>query len=171
MPLDEIFVNDAPSVAAQETLGEHFPGGSGNPAVIIAAAGKLAEVSEAATRTDGVASVAPVSEGGRPGGEPLVVDGKVRIDATLKAATATTPRRRWPPCARQCTRCRARTPWSAATRPSSTTPSGRPRTTCMLIVPVVLAIILVILVFLLRSLLMPVLLVATVALNFQPISL
>lgn len=66
VPLDEIFVNDAPSVAAQETLGEHFPGGSGNPAVIIAAAGKLTEVSEAATRTEGVASVAPVSEGGRP---------------------------------------------------------------------------------------------------------
>ncbi len=31
VPFDEIFVNDAPSVAAQETLGRHFPGGAGNP--------------------------------------------------------------------------------------------------------------------------------------------
>ncbi|CAM5226099.1 hypothetical protein SVIOM342S_07247 [Streptomyces violaceorubidus] len=44
VPLDEIFVNDTPSVAAQRTLARHFPGGSGNPAVIIAEADRLAPV-------------------------------------------------------------------------------------------------------------------------------
>ncbi len=31
VPLDEILVNDAPSVSAQKTLGRHFPGGRGTP--------------------------------------------------------------------------------------------------------------------------------------------
>ncbi|MGW7469207.1 MMPL family transporter, partial [Streptomyces xantholiticus] len=66
VPLDEIFVNDASSVAAQEKLGEHFPGGSGNPAVIIADADRAAQVTAAARSTDGVASAGPVSASGRP---------------------------------------------------------------------------------------------------------
>lgn len=53
VPLDEIFVNDAPSVAAQETLGRHFPGGSGNPAVIIADADHVTRVTAAARATEG----------------------------------------------------------------------------------------------------------------------
>ncbi|WP_411080236.1 MMPL family transporter [Streptomyces sp. cmx-18-6] len=167
VPLDEIFVNDAPSVAAQKTLGEHFPGGSGNPAVIIAAADRLDEVTAAATRTDGVASVAPVSEGGRPGGEPLVVDGKVRIDATLKDAADSDRAKETVAALRDAVHA---VPESDALVGGYTAQQYDTQRTAeddrMLIVPVVLVIILVILVFLLRSLLMPVLLVTTVALNF-----
>lgn len=167
VPLDEIFVNDAPSVAAQETLSEHFPGGSGNPAVIIAAADRLTEVTEAATRTDGVASAAPVSASGRPGGEPLVVDGRVRIDATLKDAADSDGAKETVAALR--TEVHS-VPGSDALVGGYTAQQYDTQRTAendrTLIVPVVLAIILVILVFLLRSLLMPVLLVATVALNF-----
>ncbi|MFJ8969542.1 MULTISPECIES: MMPL family transporter [unclassified Streptomyces] len=167
VPLDEIFVNDAPSVAAQETLSEHFPGGSGNPAVIIAAADRLPEVTEAAERTDGVASVAPVSASGRPGGEPLVVDGKVRIDATLEDAADSDSAKEAVAALRTAVHA---VPGSDALVGGYTAQQYDTQRTAeddrMLIVPVVLAIILVILVFLLRSLLMPVLLVATVALNF-----
>ncbi|MER6022518.1 MMPL family transporter [Streptomyces anulatus] len=167
VPLDEIFVNDAPSVAAQETLSEHFPGGSGNPAVIIAAADRLPEVTEAAQRTDGVASVAPVSASGRPGGEPLVVDGKVRIDATLEDAADSDSAKEAVAALRTAVHA---VPGSDALVGGYTAQQYDTQRTAeddrMLIVPVVLAIILVILVFLLRSLLMPVLLVATVALNF-----
>ncbi|MFD5348163.1 MMPL family transporter [Streptomyces anulatus] len=167
VPLDEIFVNDAPSVAAQETLSEHFPGGSGNPAVIIAAADRLPEVTEAAQRTDGVASVAPVSASGRPGGEPLVVDGKDRIDATLEDAADSDSAKEAVAALRTAVHA---VPGSDALVGGYTAQQYDTQRTAeddrMLIVPVVLAIILVILVFLLRSLLMPVLLVATVALNF-----
>lgn len=167
VPLDEIFVNDAPSVAAQETLSEHFPGGSGNPAVIIAAADRLPEVTEAAERTEGVASVAPVSASGRPGGEPLVVDGKVRLDATLKDAADSDSAKEAVAALRTAVHA---VPGSDALVGGYTAQQYDTQRTAeddrMLIVPVVLAIILVILVFLLRSLLMPVLLVATVALNF-----
>ncbi|MFJ9624867.1 MMPL family transporter [Streptomyces sp. NPDC101181] len=168
VPLDEIFVNDAPSVSAQKTLGEHFPGGSGNPAVIIAAADRLKEVSTAATRTDGVASAAPVTESGRPGGgAPLVVDGRVRIDATLADAADSDAAKSAVAALREAVHA---VPEADALVGGYTAQQYDTQRTAAddrsLIVPVVLAIILVILVFLLRSLLMPVLLVVTVALNF-----
>ncbi|MFF9347026.1 MMPL family transporter [Streptomyces sp. NPDC014734] len=168
VPLDEIFVNDAPSVSAQKTLGEHFPGGSGNPVVIIADADRAARVTAAATGTEGVASAGAVSASGRPGaGEPLVVDGRVRIDATLKAAADSDAAKE------TVQRLRANlhaVPGADALVGGYTAQqydtqhtAARDRT---LIVPVVLGIILLILVLLLRSLFVPVLLVATVALNF-----
>ncbi|MFE2535524.1 MMPL family transporter [Streptomyces sp. NPDC059371] len=168
IPLAETFVNDAPSVAAQETLGRHFPGGSGNPAVIIANAGRVAQVTSAARATDGVASAAAVTASGRPGGgAPRIVGGRVRVDVTLRSAADTD--------AAKATVARLRTAVHAvpgadalvggyaAQQYDTRRTAERDRT---LIVPVVLAIILVILTVLLRSLLMPLLLVATVALNF-----
>ncbi|MFB6517066.1 MMPL family transporter [Streptomyces sp. NPDC056401] len=167
VPLDEIFVNDAPSVAAQQTLSEHFPGGSGNPAVVIANADRLDQVARAAGRTEGVAAVTPFTAPGPPGGAPLVANGKVRLDATLEAASDSR--------AAQQTVVRLRQALHAvpdadaivggytAQQYDTQRTAAQDRT---LIVPVVLAIILIILVGLLRSLLMPLLLVATVALSF-----
>ncbi|MER6205660.1 MMPL family transporter [Streptomyces sp. NPDC001642] len=168
VPLDEIFVNDAPSVAAQKTLGQHFPGGSGNPAVIIADADRAAQVTTAARNTKGVASVGAVSASGRPGaGTPLVVGGRVRIDAVLEAAADSDAAKE--------TVARLRTNLHAvagadalvggytAQQYDTQRTAARDRT---VIVPIVLGIILLILMLLLRSLLVPLLLVATVGLNF-----
>ncbi|MFE8956316.1 MMPL family transporter [Streptomyces althioticus] len=167
-PLDEIFVNDAPSVAAQKTLGEHFPGGSGNPAVILANADRLDEVTAAANKTEGVASAAPVSASGRPGGgEPLVVDGRVRVDATLEAAadsdTAKRAVERLRDNVHDISGADALVGGYTAQQVDTQQTASDDRT---LIVPIVLVVILLILVLLLRSVLVPVLLVATVALNF-----
>ncbi|MFJ8057456.1 MMPL family transporter [Streptomyces sp. NPDC096142] len=168
VPLDEIFVGHADSVTAQQTLGKHFPGGSGNPAVIITDADRAAQVTAAALRTEGVASAGTVSASGRPGaGKPLVVDGRVRIDAVLKAAADSDAAKE--------TIARLRAEVHAvpgadalvggytAQQYDTQRTAARDRT---VIVPIVLGIILVILMMLLRSLLVPVLLVATVALNF-----
>ncbi|WP_431993548.1 MMPL family transporter [Streptomyces albogriseolus] len=167
-PLDEIFVNDAPSVAAQETLGEHFPGGAGNPAVILANADRLDEVTAAADRTEGVASATPVSASGRPGGgEPLVVDGRVRIDATLEAAADSDAAKQAVERLRDnvhgVSGADALVGGYTAQQVDTQQTASDDRT---LIVPIVLVVILLILVLLLRSVLVPVLLVATVALNF-----
>ncbi|WP_261676182.1 MMPL family transporter [Streptomyces lusitanus] len=167
-PLDEIFVNDAPSVAAQKTLGEHFPGGSGNPAVILADADRLDEVTAAANKTEGVASAAPVSASGRPGGgEPLVVDGRVRVDATLEAAADSDAAKRAVERLRDnvhdISGADALVGGYTAQQADTQQTASDDR---MLIVPIVLVVILLILVLLLRSVLVPVLLVATVALNF-----
>ncbi|WP_327265212.1 MMPL family transporter [Streptomyces sp. NBC_01232] len=168
VPLDEIFVNDAPSVAAQATLGRHFPAGSGNPAVIIADAPAAARVAEAAAQVDGIDSAAPVDATGRPApASPLVVDGRVRIDATLSAAadsdTAKDAVARLRTAVHAVPDANALVGGYTAQQYDTQRTAERDR---MLIVPVVLAIILLILVALLRSLVLPVLLVATVALNF-----
>ncbi|GGP84297.1 MMPL family transporter [Streptosporangium pseudovulgare] len=164
VPLDETFVNDAPSVAAQATLSEHFPGGSGQPAVIVAPAGRAAAVAEKARGVEGVSSAEPVSRSGRPGGDPKVVDGRVLVEATLRDAPDGD--------AAQDTVKRLRAALDGedgvmvggySAQRYDTTETARSDT--LLIVPVVLAIILLILVFLLRSLVTPVLLVVTVALN------
>ncbi|WP_030769963.1 MMPL family transporter [Streptomyces sp. NRRL F-2664] len=168
VPLDEIFVSDAPSVGAQQTLGRHFPGGSGNPTVVIADADQAAQVTAAARATGGVASAAAVTSTGRPGpGDPLVVDGRVRIDVTLEAAADSDAAKDTVQRLRQ----RLHTVDGAdalvggytAQQYDTQATAARDRS---VIVPVVLAIILLVLVLLLRSLLVPVLLVATVALNF-----
>ncbi|MET9431761.1 MMPL family transporter [Streptomyces sp. NPDC003036] len=168
VPLDEIFVNDAPSVAAQRTLGEHFPGGSGNPAVIIARADRAAQVVAAARGTDGVAFAAPVTASGRPGtGTPLVVDGRVRVDATLTDAADSDAAKETVHRLRE--RVHAVPDADALVGGYTAQQYDTQRTAARdrsVIVPVVLGIILLILVALLRSLLVPVLLVATVALNF-----
>ncbi|MFK0258891.1 MMPL family transporter [Streptomyces sp. NPDC090445] len=168
VPLDEIFVNDPPSVAAQQTLGRHFPGGSGQPAVIITDAGKTAEVQAAAEKTEGVAVALTATSSGRPGaGEPLVVDGRVRIDATLQAAADSDAAKETVERLRN--RLHAIPGADAivgghtAQQYDTQQTAARDRT---VIVPVVLGIILLILILLLRALLVPVLLVATVALNF-----
>ncbi|CAL9639629.1 MMPL family transporter [Streptomyces sp. Tu 3180] len=168
VPLDEIFVNDAPSVAAQETLGEHFPGGSGNPAVIIADADRAAQVTAAARKTEGVAAAGSVSASGRPGtGEPLVVGGRVRIDATLESAADSDAAKETVERLRENVHAvpgaDALVGGYTAQQYDTQQTAARDRA---LIVPVVLGIILLILVLLLRSVLVPVLLVATVALNF-----
>ncbi len=76
----------SPSVAAQEHLSEHFPGGAGNPAVVIADAdGDAAEkVRTAAAAVEGVDSATLFAAPGS--GRPLVADGRVRIDVTLADA-------------------------------------------------------------------------------------
>ncbi|MEU8777095.1 MMPL family transporter [Streptomyces sp. NPDC048606] len=168
VPLDEIFVNDAPSVAAQQTLARHFPGGSGNPAVIITDAGRAAEVRAAAEATDGVVAVSPITTGGRPGtGTPLVVDGRVRLDATLEAAADSDAAKETVRVLRERVHAvegaDALVGGYTAQQYDTQRTSARDRT---VIVPVVLGIILLILVALLRAVVVPVLLVATVALNF-----
>ncbi|MFJ9945222.1 MMPL family transporter [Streptomyces erythrochromogenes] len=168
VPLDEIFVKDAPSVAAQKELGRHFPGGSGQPAVIITNTAQAADVQALASATDGVASAAPITASGRPGtGEPLAIDGRIRIDATLEAAADSDTAKRT--IAELRSRLHAVPEANAivggytAQQYDTEQTAARDRN---VIVPVVLGIILLILVLLLRSLLVPVLLVATVALNF-----
>ncbi|TDD42487.1 MMPL family transporter [Nonomuraea terrae] len=165
VPLEETFVNDAPSVAAQAALSEHFPGGSGQPAVIVAPAARAVAVVEKARAVDGVSSAAAVTASGRPGDDPKVVDGRVLVEATLRDAPDGD--------AAQDTVKRLRAALHAedgvlvgghSAQRYDTTEAAKQDT--LLIVPVVLAIILLILIVLLRSLAMPVLLVATVVLNF-----
>ncbi|MBD8058534.1 MMPL family transporter [Cellulomonas sp. JH27-2] len=87
----DVFRTDVDAVSGQEVLAEHFPAGSVQPATIIVDQDQADAVSQAAQGVDGVESVAPyagASAGaGEPdeGGEPVVVDGRVRLDVVTTA--------------------------------------------------------------------------------------
>lgn len=165
VPLDEIFVKDAPSVAAQARLSEHFPGGAGQPAVVIADADAAQRVKAAAQSVGGVDSATLFAAPGTR--QPLVADGRVRIDVTLADAADSDAAKRTVAALRGTLHA---VPGADALVGGFTAQQYDTQVTAerdrKLIVPVVLAIILVILAGLLRSLLLPVLLVATVGLNF-----
>ncbi|GHH33908.1 MMPL family transporter [Lentzea cavernae] len=150
----DVFLTPVESVAGQEVLSRHFPGGTGSPTVIIASESKTAEVVQKA-KVDGVADV-------RPSG---TADGLVRIEATLQDAPDSDA------AVEAVQRLRAAVDGIDGTKvggPTATlldtrTTSEHDR---MLIIPIVLVVIFLILALLLRSLLAPLLLIATVVLSF-----
>ncbi|MFB7670468.1 MMPL family transporter [Kitasatospora purpeofusca] len=178
VPQSELFVKAQPSAAGQRLLSAHFPGGSGNPAVIIAAADRAAPVTAAAAAVPGVAAVRATTAGA-PGGAqsggqgvasgvaPLVVDGRVRLEATLTdpadsdAAIATVHRLR--DAVHAVPDARALVGGYTAQQEDTRTTAAHDR---RLITPVVLLCVLAVLVLLLRSLVAPLLLAATVALSY-----
>lgn len=164
-PLDELFINDAPSVTTQQTIGEHFPAGIGAPAVVIAAEDDGDQIVRAATETDGVSGAAYA--GGAPGDGPRVVDGKVRVDVVLADAPDTREAER--------TVRELRTAVHAAADSEALVggytaqlwdTQQAAEDDRFVIVPVVLVIIMVILMALLRSAWLSLLLVATVVVNY-----
>ncbi|MCP2253191.1 putative drug exporter of the RND superfamily [Prauserella aidingensis] len=159
----DVFLNDVDSVAGQEVLSEHFVAGSGSPAVIIADAGRIDDVA-AAARVDGVAEVS-ITTG--PDGEPRTEDGAARIEATLSdpadsgSAVATVERLR--EAVHAVPGADAKVGGRTAAQLDTQNVSERDRN---LIMPIVLGVIFVVLALLLRSLLAPLLLIATVVLSF-----
>jgi RND superfamily putative drug exporter len=155
------------AVDGQEALARHFDAGSGSPTVVITPEQSWPAVARAAEATDGVASVVPYTgaQPGEPGAAPLVVDGLVRLDATLAVPadsveaidTVSTLR----------TTLDAADP--AALVGGETASNLDARETAArdlrVIVPSVLAVITVVLALLLRSLVAPLLLVLTVVLS------
>jgi RND superfamily putative drug exporter len=167
------------AVDGQAVLARHFDAGVGSPAVIITPANSAEEVTRAAAAVPGVAQVVPVTDagpggaGGPPGAaprggraQPRVVDGLVELDATLEnpadsdAAIATVGQ------LRQAVRGadpQGLVGGATATDLDTRQTNERDRA---VIIPVVLAVITAVLALLLRSLVAPLLLTATVVLSF-----
>lgn len=179
----EFVLGESQARDGQRVISEHFAAGSGNPTVLITPEDALIDVAKEVLATDGVASLAAVSDqspagffpvteegvqplGGENGmrGDPTVVDGNVLLEATLTDA-----------------------PDSLAAEDTITTLRaelhdagvlvGGPSATALdtnisaahdrnLIIPLVLLAILLILMVLLRSVVAPVLLVASVVISF-----
>ena len=86
----DVFLTDVDSIAGQEALNDHFPGGSGNPVVIIAPEAAAQQVVDAVAGVQGISGepVVLTAAGTGPqaaGAPPLVVNGEVQIQATLSA--------------------------------------------------------------------------------------
>ncbi|AQP49881.1 MMPL family transporter [Tessaracoccus flavescens] len=166
----------------QAVLGEHFPGGSGAPAYVLTPEAELKNVADKLLANDGVASVSvvaadspsgsaavtaegiqPLGPPGTPAPEPTVSEGEVMLLATLTDAPDSDAAIDTVLDLRGELSGTAEIGGTTATDLDTRTASEHDRN---LIIPLVLVVILVILIFLLRSILAPVLLIATTALSF-----
>ena len=168
----EAFVERTDSVIGQEQLADHFPGGLGTPAIIIANESAVADVTAAAKATPGVADVAAFTgvPAGVPGADalpPKVVAGRVQLQVTLSDAADS-------PAAIDAVK-QLRTNVHAV--PGADAIVGGQTASQLdvdeaslhdrnLIIPVVLVVIFLILMLLLRSIAAPVVLIATVLLSY-----
>jgi RND superfamily putative drug exporter len=157
----------SPSAAGQEALSRHYDAGSAGPAVVLTPAEDWQDVAEAATAVDGVAAVAPFTgEDGPPGaGEPVEVDGLVRLDATLTDAPDSEAAQDTVAALRTAVRDVDPDALVGGTTASDLDTQETAARDLAVIVPLVLGVIGVVLALLLRALVAPVLLVATVALS------
>lgn len=162
----QVFLTHVDSVAAQGVIGAHFPGGSGSPVVIVTTAG-AADAVAAAARVNGVSQVVPRSSTGKPGGAPKVVDGRVLLDATLTDAPDSAAAVATVQAVREAVHA---VPGAGALVGGPTAIQLDTRTTSerdqRVIIPIVLLVVFVVLALLLRALVAPLLLIATVVLSF-----
>jgi len=168
----EVFLTQVDSVDGEEALTRHFEGVSAQPAIVIAPEEDADAVVDAAESTDGVTAATivtdqPAAAPGMPAqGDPLVVDGQVRVDVTTEA----------PSDSQEAVEAVAdlRTAVGDVSPDALVGGAAAERLDTQLagqhdlrvIVPVVLAVILLILVLLLRSVLAAVLLMAANVLSF-----
>ncbi|MEU2282418.1 MMPL family transporter [Streptomyces sp. NPDC013178] len=149
----EWFQNKPESVVAQERLSAHFPSGAGDPAVIIARTSEAQDVTKTAENTDGVLDVTTVA---------TTADGKL---TQLSAVLDGTPDSQAAKDAVKALRANtdALVGGTAAQSLDKETATARDLRT---VVPVVLLVILLVLVWLLRSLVAPLVLLATVVVSY-----
>lgn len=168
----QAFVERTDSVIGQEQLAAHYPGGLGTPTIVLANAASADAVLAEVQKTDGVSAAAfftgaPFSGPNAPALPPKIVNDRVQIQATL------TPAADSPEAADVVQALRDRV---GAIEGADAIVGGQTASQLdvdvaslhdrNLIIPVVLIVIFVILMILLRSIVAPVLLIATVLLSF-----
>lgn len=184
VPQSELVLGDSPARDGQVLLGEHFPAGSGSPAVIVGDEDLITELADAAAGLDGVDGVEALSDnsptGTMPVGtdaepfpiptlvplEPTVVDGQVMLRATLTDAADSAAAEQTIRELRDAVHAvdeAALVGGVTALAYDTDQTAIRDRT---VIIPVVLLVILVILIVLLRSLIAPLVLVGSVIVSF-----
>lgn len=168
----EVFLTQVDSVDGEAALTRHFEGVSAQPAIVVAPEEDADAVVEAAEGTGGVTAATvvtdqPAAAPGMPAqGDPLVVDGQVRVDVTTEAPSDSQEAVETVSALR--TAVHDVSPdalvGGAAAERLDTQLAGQHD--LRVIVPVVLGVILLILVLLLRSVLAAVLLMAANVLSF-----
>jgi RND superfamily putative drug exporter len=151
------FVDKPQSIVGEEVLAKHFPAGAGQPVVVIAKASAAGEVRDTFATTRGIADVS----------QPVVRNGAVYLEGTLTD----------PPdgAAAKATVDRVRDAVHALDGADAKVGGGTAvildaeraaRNDNQLIIPIVLIVVFTILALLLRALVAPLVLIATVVLSF-----
>ncbi|MGP5376190.1 MMPL family transporter [Brachybacterium alimentarium] len=185
VPQSDLVIGSSSARDGQVALGEHFPAGAGSPVQVIVDEEDLQASTDLLLQDDGIDSVSVTAEDspsgsapvtadgvqaqgppGSPAASPTVVDGRVLLQGTLTDAPDSA-------AAEQTVRdlraalghegFTAIVGGETATALDTNDASAHDRA---LIIPVVLVVILLILMMLLRSVLAPIMLVATTVLSF-----
>ena len=165
LPLSDAVRGGSESGEGQEVLARHYEAGTASPAVIITPADDWPAVADAAAGTDGVGEVAPFTGGRADGGEPLEVDGLVRLDATLTDAPDSEAAQSTVSDLRTTVRDVDPDALVGGTSAQDLDTQETAARDLLVIVPLVLLVITVVLSLLLRAIVAPLLLVGTVALS------
>ncbi len=157
-----LFLDPVDSVHGEQVLARHFPAGTASPAIIIGPADARKQLVSTAEEVSGITSVTVVSQHGKP----TVVQGKVQVRATLRP----------PPGGQRAADVvrdlraevhqavpDAKVGGTTAIQVDTEAAAEHDRNT---IIPLILAAVLVLLALLLRAIVLPVLLVASVGLNY-----
>lgn len=185
VPQSELVLGQSEARDGQEALGEHFPGGSGSPVYVLVDEEHAPEAARAmwdngeigavtATAQDSPTGSVPVNEEGAiepafeggPSAEPTTIDGQVLLQGTLASAADSAAAEQ---AVRDLRAQLADVPGDALVGGVTATSIDTNDTAIddrNLIIPIVLFVILLILMLLLRSIIAPVLLVATTVLSF-----
>ena len=166
----DAFTKKQDSVIGLELLGQHFPGGAGQPTEVIVKASQVSAVSTALLAVNGIASVEPVRVSQQVPGQPApaikVIDGQVILNATLSLNPDSTAAREAIPQIRSAVHAidpSILVGGSTAVAYDTDVAADHDNKT---IIPIVLVLITLILGLLLRSIVSALLLLSTVVLSY-----
>ncbi|WP_425860199.1 MMPL family transporter [Arthrobacter sp. TWP1-1] len=164
----EVILGQSNAVDGQRALAEHFDGGSGSPVLIIADQGSKDQVLAAVERTEGITEASLYTGSGRPDAtaEPVVKDGRVLINATLKdQADSESAEQVVVELRKQLPQVDSSVLVGGVSAIALDT-NVTAQSDLFKIVPLVLLVILIVLILLLRSVVAPLLLIGTVVLSY-----
>jgi len=151
------FTSEQPSVAGEQVLSRHFAGGQGQPVTVIAAASQAEPVRAAFAGTPGISAV----------GQPIVRGDLVLFNGTLQAAPDSTEAQRTVGLVRDAVHAVPGADAKVGGLTAMTVDiNAANKHDNRLIIPLVLLVVLVILALLLRAVVAPLILIATVVLSF-----
>ena len=167
VPQSELFLVPVESTEGQEALARHFPAGSGSETLVVGPEELTAEMTAVISANPGVAAVVPQVDGPPgPDAQPLVVDGNVALQVTLVdqadslAAEQTVEELR---SDLDAVSTEALVGGTTAIQLDTNVAAQRD---LRVIIPAVLLVTLVVLILLLRALVAPLVLIATVIVSF-----
>ncbi|MDO4718774.1 MAG: MMPL family transporter [Propionibacteriaceae bacterium] len=169
VPQSELVLRSTESVAGQEAIARHFDAGAGSPVFAVVTSDSASEAVAAATGTPGVASAFIQSADGspvRPGAAPQVVEGRSLVSVTLSDAPDSREAEKTLLALRE--RLKSVDAEALVGGPTATAVDTQATAQADLvkIIPLILAAILVILMALLRSIVAPLVLIATTVLSY-----
>ncbi|MGN5731678.1 MMPL family transporter [Arthrobacter psychrochitiniphilus] len=168
VPQSEVILTASQAVDGQKVSAQHFPSGSGSPVVVVADQGKAEAVLAAATATQGISSASIYVGNVRPGTDaaPVVREGKVIINAVLSSEPDSQAAEQVVRSLRQDLPAVDQGVLVGGVTAIALDTNTTAQSDLVKIIPIVLLVILLILMLLLRSIVAPVLLVASVVISY-----